>query len=284
MMGVMAKQGDSAPIEFSGVRHCPLAVALVGIVLAPLIVWLFTHSVAAQRETIAVARATGGLVLQTLQLALAVTAIVVGWLAVFGRMRWRDLGFRYGDIGGALLYSLVAWVVISGAAVLSGVIAGGAVRMDAAWVEAPRQVAGRLIAQFAGNALCEELIWRGFLVPQVYFLLGRIGSSRGRLFVAAVVAAALFALYHIPMDASKGTAAPEHAVLFAVRFLSGLLLTAVWLLSGNLLIAVACHSLMNEPSPLFGGGQTDALRAVVALGTLAWYWGWSFGGRYARST
>ncbi|MDX2199875.1 MAG: type II CAAX endopeptidase family protein [Phycisphaerae bacterium] len=280
----MTMHGETTQTEFPGVRHCPPGVALVAIFLAPLIVWLFTHSVAAQRETIAVARATGGLVLQTLQLALAVTAIVVGWLAVFGRMRWRDLGFRYGDIGAALLYSLVGWAVISGAAAFSGVIAGGGVRIDAAWVEAPRQVVGRLIAQIAGNALCEELIWRGFLVPQVHFLLARIGSSRSRLFVAAIIAAVLFALYHIPMDASKGTTGSAHAVLFAVRFLSGLLLTAVWLLSGNLLIAVACHSLINEPSPLFAGGQTDALRAIVALGTLAWYWGWSYGGRYARNT
>ncbi len=47
-----------------------------------------------------------------------------------------------------------------------------------------------------------------------------------------------------------------------------IVLTAVWLLSGKLPIAVACHALLNEPAQLVHVADSGVLAAVAALGTL----------------
>ncbi len=55
-----------------------------------------------------------------------------------------------------------------------------------------------------GNALFEEVIFHGFLLPQCFFLVrGLTSRPRTRPLVALLVSQLLFAFYHIPLRLSN---------------------------------------------------------------------------------
>ncbi|HEY3476893.1 MAG TPA: CPBP family intramembrane glutamic endopeptidase [Anaerolineales bacterium] len=194
-----------------------------------------------------IARATGNLIDATLQanlLSLLMFVLVVfGW----GRLRPSDVGLDWSKLAPGL--SLVALLWLSTQAIvllINGV--NGDIHLDPAWSERGiTTVLGALIAQLAGNALFEEVNYRGFYLSQLYLKI-RTPDERNRRWWAILSMLGLFVLSHIPNRIFSGYSLADIPLDFALLLSYGLFFTAVYLISGNLFLAIGVHTLVNRPT------------------------------------
>jgi len=188
---------------------------------------------------------------------------VVG-VAIFGvgRLRASDVGWRRREVWSALLVTVVFWLVLQGVVAIIAAIDGG-VRLHEAWKQpGPGAVVGPLLGQLLGNALVEETVFRGFLLPQLYVKAGRRFRRGAALMIAVVSSTLLFAVTHVPnlILVKHFTTADLFMFLGLLVFL-GLLLAAIFIITQNLFIAVGLHALGNTPAALV---QTSDLTVGVA--------------------
>ncbi|MEX0612442.1 MAG: hypothetical protein WD229_10000, partial [Pirellulales bacterium] len=96
---------------------------------------------------------------------LVVVAIVIFGL---GRLRASDVGWSASDVKWGLLATLGLWAAMQAAAFIVATVVG-----EVDWHEdwqrrGASAVIGGLLGQLLGNALVEETVFRGFLLPQLY--------------------------------------------------------------------------------------------------------------------
>jgi hypothetical protein len=256
---------------FDGVRVLPgLRVAVA--VLAYAILCVVTNfALFRSRALDGVGTATGGLVTPTLVVNLGLLlVVVVALLVAWGRARAFDLGFRRGTLGRAGAVVLGAW------ALLHGVTALGASVADTP-IGAPRPSGGALVAQVFGNALFEEVFFRGVLFVQLVLFLrrGRPAHDVRATWFGLLASQTLFAVLHVPNRLSTGAwESPGAATAdLATLFVAGVAFAAVFLRTRNLLVAVGLHALANAPTLVLAGpewappvGMLASLLACLALG------------------
>lgn len=249
--------------RFDEVRSVPAWVILLLVGTVAVSGWFMNFVLFSGGLLLPVHRATGGLVNGTLQANLIILVVEVGLvLLVIGRLRCRDLALRPGDLPAALGWTAGTWAVIQRVGVITACLGAGHLAWHEAWrVLGASRVIGELMGQLFGNALSEEIIFRGFLIAQIHLWLARRrGLGPGRAMVLSVlISQGLFALSHLPNRLSGGV---EGTILESgwladqgMLFFMGLVLAAVYLRTGNLFIAVGLHALMNAPTLLVSVGQ-----------------------------
>ena len=173
-----------------------------------------------------------------------VLVIGVG-IFLIGKLRFSDLGIYPARIIPALLYGLVIWCLIqllTAAALffLQGKISWGSV------------MPGYLVDQLLFFEIAEEIIYRGYLFPQLYLKLKRARRfSAWAFWTALLLSQAIFSLYHIPYRLANNTPIQELPFQLVLLWISGMLLCYVYIRSQNLLMAVIVHALGNAPSIIF---------------------------------
>lgn len=196
-------------------------------------------------------RASGGLLNATLQanlLGLLLFGVFVFWL---GRLRPADVGLERNKLPRAVLLTGLLWLAMQAVCLAISAVTGG-VSLDADWTRrGATGMFGLLISQLMGNALAEELVYRGLLLPQ-FFLRLRIASRTWRTAAAAALMLALFILSHIPNRIFQGYSVGGMLLDAPILLLWGLLFTIVYLRTGNLFLAVGIHALVNEPTLISG--------------------------------
>ncbi len=210
--------------------------------------------------------------------------VIVGGL-YFGvaRLRPRDVGLRRSTFLPGLAWTLVAWLTIQVIAGAADLLAFGHLTLNATWrVYSVVAVLGIfLFDQLLGNSLFEEIVWRGFLLPQLALKFERrMRRPAVRWTAAILVSQALFALYHIPIQIYDGE--PLASLPFALGpiWIIGILLAVVYLLSGNLYLVIGLHALSDLPLLLFAVpaplnqfiSVLPLLGCVCAL-VVRWAWG-----------
>lgn len=219
------------------------------------------------------ASATGGIVTGSLVANLIFLAILVAWLILKqGELRLPDIGIIPARLPRALLITGGLWAVAQVIHALAGLLTYGSVEVASVWNSAGMYILiGMLLAQLIGNALFEEIAYRGFLFPQMYLRLEHLGEQRWlRLILALVVSQGLFALSHIPnrlyLGMAPGAIVPDLLMLFAL----GVLFAWIYAKTDNLFIAVGIHALGNAPTTLFRtapflevGGASALIYALV---------------------
>lgn len=206
-----------------------------------------------------IARATGGLIDGTLQAnllsILLFSLIVFGW----GKLRPRDVGLDWSKLGQGLSLTALLWLAMQLIVLLVNWITGD-FHLNPSWSErGVTTVLGSLIAQLAGNAFYEEMSYRGFYLGQFYLKI-RNPNERRRLPLAILSMLGLFILSHIPNRIFHGYTLADIPLDFALLFAYGLFFTAIYLISGNLFLAIGVHALVNRPTLI-----TEAPFPVQAL-------------------
>ena len=234
-------------------RVLPVAVAiLIGVLLATAFnfVWF------GNQWLYAVVRSTGGWLDGTLLANLCLLAVVVGGaLCGFGRARPRDLGLRLRQVLPALVATVVMWLALQGATALLAWANGEPLVAAAARSNTRVPFGSDLLAQVFGNALYEEILYRGCLLVQLALWLstGDGPPPRRVVWQALLVSQVLFALQHIPnrlaFDAWHDVAGVAGDL--GLLLVSGLFFAGVFLRTGNLLVAVGLHALGNCPTMLW---------------------------------
>jgi membrane protease YdiL (CAAX protease family) len=248
-----------------------LGVEMVVVILAQLVV--FRDPGRWVPYAVALYRVTGGLLDFTLMTSVVLQLAVIGVILMgVGRLRPASLGLVAARIPAAAGWTVLAWAVAQLVTVLVGSIAGETVRVHDHWTRGPwTRPAGDWTSQLVGNALLEEVLFRGFLLPQCVWRAVRWfkdAPDRTRVAIALVVSQAVFALGHLPFNMVNGSGMGQGMLL--AQFAMGLILSGVYLRTGNLFLAVGLHAATNNPGPLLTGGPvTDTLpRALLGIGML----------------
>lgn len=204
--------------------------------------------------------------------------LVVGLLFLVGRLRPRDVGLVPADLRNGVFYTISSFVLVQVGVIAASAATGAGVVND--WVGyGALATVSLLVAQLFGNALLEEIAFRGFLLRQLFLKLRRRGVAA--LVLAALGSQALFALAHIPNRLWVTGAAPsELPGQLLMLFVMGLWFAVVYLLTANLFAAIGLHAMVNVPMlrPVGAGDAgLDLTMSVVYLAVslgLAGLWAW----------
>ena len=178
--------------------------------------------------------------------------VLLPWLFVIGvgifllgKLHFSDLGISAAKIPPAILYGLGIWAIIQ--LVVATVLFF--LKGQFTWGEISP---GYLIDQLFFFAFAEEIIFRGFLFPQLYLKWNRTDRYSQKAFWGALfVSQAIFSLYHIPHLLLNNTPIQELPFQLLLLWISGMFLCYIYLRSKNLLVSVAVHALGNAPAILF---------------------------------
>jgi uncharacterized protein len=222
------------------------------------------------------AASTGGLLTGTLIVGLVMIALLIcGVCLRFGKLRPYDIGWIPAHLRTGIIFTLALWA----AAQVVHLSAGWMARSDVALAPAIHMqgfgaLLGVLVGQLFGNALFEELAYRGFLFPQLYLRIHGSGERPWlRFVITLLISQALFALVHIPNRLYMGMTLAEIAPDLAMLIGWGVLFTLVYLRTDNLFIVTGIHALGNAPTTLFSSipalqGASSSL-LIYALAVLA---------------
>ncbi|HEX7039859.1 MAG TPA: CPBP family intramembrane glutamic endopeptidase [Trueperaceae bacterium] len=206
-------------------------------------------------------------VLDTLTANLAGLAVLVGGLLLgaFG-LRPADVGLRARDVPAGAAFTLAYFALVQ-AGLLAYSLLTGAEVVDEWALAGAATAAYLLVSQLLGNALYEEVVFRGFLLPQLFLRFRRAGPALA-LTLAPAVSQAAFALAHAP-NRLWVTGLPPGDLPGALLplFAMGLFFALLYLLTDNLFAVVGVHALNNHPmlSLVADGARLEGPYALVAL-------------------
>jgi membrane protease YdiL (CAAX protease family) len=202
-------------------------------------------------------RATGRLVSQTLVANLVLLAVVLLIICGLGKLRLVDVGLRWSQLGAGATVTATTWLLMQLAGLTSALLTGTVALAPTCAQFGVLAVLGALLAQLCGNALVEEVSWRGFALPQPYGQLAR------RAWWRAMPAA---------QPAGKRDDRPGPAARPAPSWLDGGGLRSAVFAAGNLFVAVGLHALLNTPTLLFAGSDIPpmVMLLLVAVALLVW--------------
>src|SRR5690606_19525312 len=186
--------------------------------------------------------------------------LVVGLLFAVGRLRPADVGLRARDVGGGLAFTAAYFGLLQ---VALWVFAGlGGLEVVNLWAGVGAATAGYLLlAQLIGNALYEEVAFRGFLLPQLFVKFRRLGRAVA-IVLAALASQFLFALAHVPNRLwISGLSPAELPGALLPLFLLRLHFAALYLLTGHPFVVVGVHAINYEPLLALVGDGGQALDA-----------------------
>lgn len=268
----MALHHHSPAHGFQGTRRAGWGLILLAL-LAALGMSLFVNRVVFPGDWLApLSRSTAGLIQPTLVVNLVGLGITIAIMAGIGRLRVRDLGLRREDVLPGIGSTVAYWLVLQLVLVVVGLALGGT-SLNPDWgARSVAELAGSLIAQLFGNALHEEVLFRGLLMVQLFLLLAASDrSDRSAMAWAIVLVSVYFALTHVPSVLRH-----DYALAFELPrlFIAGITFALLYVYSGNLLFVVGVHGVGNWNMPLIETGADEGMVAYLfRLGVVV---AWSF--------
>ena len=218
-------------------------------------------------------RMTGGLVTAVTLAGLISWGILVGGGMLWaGRLRLDDLGLSVERIRDAWPILLGLWVVVQTGHAALGTAAGELVLAANAAPQTVLQAVGLRIQAVVGSGLLEEVLYRGFLLVQLFAWCRVRGDRDTALAWAVVLSSVYFGLNHIPAYLRAGLAPVELGIFVGQAMLVGALFGMLFLRTGNLFLAAGAHALINDPIPLFATVIDPALLVLVAVSGLVLAW------------
>jgi membrane protease YdiL (CAAX protease family) len=219
------------------------------------------------------ASATGGLFTGSLLANLVFIAVLVtGIILRFGGLRPYDVGLIPRNILRGFVFAFGIWAGAQVVHMVAGWLTYGTVKLSTDWIN-PGFMIGLVLTQIFGNALFEEIAYRGFLFPQLYLRAAALRARPWtRLLLALLISQGLFALSHIPNRIYLGMTPSEIALDLLMLLGWGTLYTLIYLRTDNLFIVVGIHALGNTPTTLFstvpllaGDGASILIYTLVIL-------------------
>ncbi len=218
--------------------------------------------------------ATAGIVSPVVLAGLIEVVLLVGVVMLWiGKLRLCDLGLTWGHVPNAVIVTILIWGGVQ--AVLSGLAVSAQFEpaLNPELALGPERFSGKLLEATFGSAFIEEVMYRGFLVPQLYLLARAWTPNRThRAVIALGLPQFYFGLNHIPAALRMGLSSGDVAAYIFLVILVGFLFTALYLRTGNLFVAIAAHALVNNPMPVVVAGPDPSLLALVGICFLLLAW------------
>ena len=218
-------------------------------------------------------RMTGGLITAiTLAGLLSWIVLIGGGMLWAGRLRLDDVGLSVDRLRDAWPVLLGLWLGVQMGHAALGTAAGELVLVASSAPQTLPQALGLRIQAVVGSGLLEEVLYRGFLLVQLFaWLRGRMDRETA-LTWAVVLSSVYFGLNHIPAYLRAGLAPVELAVFVGQAMMVGALFGMLFLRTGNLFVVAGAHALINDPIPLFATVVDPAVLVLVAVSGLVLAW------------
>jgi membrane protease YdiL (CAAX protease family) len=220
-----------------------------------------------------ISSATGGMINGTLVAGVTLQLVLVlGILNGLGRLRPKELGLDLKLLWPAIQLTVLIWIACQVLHIAISLLMAKPIEVNPAWDAGSWRLAlSEWLGQFFGNCPFEEVLFRGFLLPQCLLLaMHWLPESRRwkHMAIALLLSQGYFALGHVFFNIHQ----PQGQWLLIAQFIFGLLFAAIYLRTGNLFLAIGVHALINNPAPLLsdplpGPGVTGS---VVFVGCLLW--------------
>lgn len=214
---------------------------------------------------------TYGIVAEDLLFNILSVCLVLFFIKTVGKLRLRDLGLG-ASLPRALLFTTLLWTLTQLSLALYQLATAGQISWNGLWNNPAEAVmVERIVSQLFGNALYEEIVWRGFIFVQLFlFLKGR--RTKRPLLTSLLISQIFFALMHIPFQLiTQGSSLTELPFWLLATGVAGVIFAVLYLKTQNLFVAVGFHALFNEPTQLFAPpiNSSQIPTAIVTLLGLA---------------
>lgn len=194
-------------------------------------------------------RPTAGLVSSTLLANASMSLVLLVFLKWFGGLTANDLGLRSNAWIAAIALTVAVWLALNLFQIVWAAIERAPLAVNPDWhrLGTPSTL-GRFLGQLLGNALFEEVLFRGLFFQQISLHLMRGGVPRVRALVfSLVISQAIFAVAHVPLRLSSGMTLGALPAELALLFVLGVMLALLYWRTGNLFLVVGIHALSNAP-------------------------------------
>lgn len=207
---------------------------------------------------------TCGLINETLLVNLMLIA-GLGYLLMvrLGRLSWADLGVRKSRLAAGITATLTLWFAKEIINMAVSLLLSGRINWSMNWeVYGTPVLIGTFVSQVFGNALYEELAFRGFLVPQIR---KKIPAGIWSTVIAVLVSQTLFGLIHIPNRLYSGVEPDQMLLSIIMPAILGIFFSVVYLVTDNLFFAIGVHTLNNIPMNVAVGLDLFVLNIIVTI-------------------
>ncbi|HOK43636.1 MAG TPA: type II CAAX endopeptidase family protein [Thermoclostridium caenicola] len=207
---------------------------------------------------------TFGIINETLLANLLMIAVLVCLLIIrLGRLSWADLGIKRNRLAAGIAATLTLWLAKEIINVVASILLTGNIIWSGNWqVYGVPVLIGALLGQVFGNALFEEITFRGFLVPQIS---KKIPAGKWRTAIAVLISQTLFGLIHIPNRLYSGVAPDQMLISILLPAVLGVFLSLIYIVTDNLFFAIGVHVLNNIPMNIADGLNLFYLNLVVTI-------------------
>lgn len=212
---------------------------------------------------------TGRFITQTLVTYLILYLVFIYLLLIKGsKIKPIELGLDKSKLKSGILLTLALFLILQLYGALYSyfvfgklIVAQGMTKWTA--------VAGNYIALFFGVALFEEVVFRGFLIPQVFIRLNSNKTKRSKMILALVISQVLFSLVHIPIRLVNGIDIVTLIISLCALFIIGVVFAFIYLLTENLFLAMGVHALWDiangNAASIFSSNYTVIIIGLFAL-------------------
>lgn len=231
------------PSKFSKVSNLKLVLVILGIPFAVLLVGVLTK--VAPDAYYWVFKNTNGLISPTLTLYLIMYFIIVHLMLIKGsKITLVQLGVEKSKLKAGIIVTLGLFLILQFYGVLYSYLTLGKLVVNEAMVEWVA-VIGYYLELIFGVAVFEEIIFRGFLIPQVFIRLKARENNASRMFLTLGISQFLFAIVHVPIRLANGMSLIDAILNLGTIFIIGIIIAFVYLLTENIFIAMGVHSIWN---------------------------------------
>ena len=203
----------------------------------------------------------GGVIQGDLLINLAIIGVILLPAFFLAGVRWADMGLDSFRPREGLIFTLLCFnlclVLVPLFSLIYGQTLDWGVRWNLFWV-------GKVITLAVGVALTEELLYRGFLLRQMYQRFPR-WTHQSRLAFGLVTSQLMFACVHIPTRLAANTPLERLPLELFILFSMGLMFSFVYLRTRSLAAAIGAHFLFDFVAGLPGAPILPVLTVELTM-------------------
>ncbi|MEK5253393.1 CPBP family intramembrane glutamic endopeptidase [Paenibacillus sp. FSL F4-0125] len=193
---------------------------------------------------------------------------VVIFLCIIAKLSPSDIGLRKNKLLAGLIGTLLFWLAINIVDLGMTLLTHSSLTFNNDIFTNSNVVFGGFLGQIFGNALLEEVLFRGFLLVQIYLLLNKVKkvkNNTSRIVYAMLISQSIFAAIHIPNRIYSGLVGMDFVYDFIVLVILGVIFSLLYVLTKNLFFVIGVHSLMNVQIMFWNSSFTYTATLICVL-------------------
>lgn len=254
--------------ELSIVKVKPTSIRfIVSLIFIHILFTLTVNLVLFANGTLSViAKSTNGWINETLAANLfGLVLEVVIFLCIIAKLSLRDLGLKRNTLLAGLIGTFLFWLAINIVDLGMTLLTHSSLTFNNDIFTNSNVVFGEFLGQIFGNALLEEVLFRGFLLVQIYLLLKKVNNNTSRIGYAMLISQSIFAAIHIPNRIYSGLVGMDFVYDFIVLVILGVIFSLLYVLTKNLFFVIGVHSLMNVQIMFWNSSFTHTATLICVL-------------------